>query len=196
VNRCHDARKKRARNRLRLGLDTYAMARHGMEVTAVDLTHVGVSTASERFRQLGLAGEFLVADACCLPFADASFDFVYSFGVLHHVADTRQSIGEVHRLLKPGGEARIMLYRRHSLYELVHRLLGVPFEDKDELCPVVRRFTAEEARALFRDFSRVEISIDYLFGEGYGALFRLMPRWLYEPLSRRWGWHLMIEATK
>jgi len=179
-----------------VGLDTYTMACHGMEVTAVDLTQVGVRTASGRFRRHGLAGEFLVADACRLPFPDLTFDYVYSFGVLHHVADTEQSIGEVYRLLKKGGEARIMLYHRHSLNEIVHRLLGVPFEDKDELCPVVRRFSVAEIRALFRDFSHVEVAIDYLFGEGYGIVFRLMPRRLYETLSRHWGWHLMIKASK
>jgi ubiquinone/menaquinone biosynthesis C-methylase UbiE len=179
-----------------VGLDTFTMANHGLDMIAVDLTHVGVSTAQSRFRRHSRPGLFLAADACHLPFPDASFDYVYSFGVLHHVADTEKSIREVHRLLKPGGQARIMLYHRHSLNELVHRLLGVPFEDKDELCPVVRRFTVPEIRILFSDFSHVQVGVDYLFGEGYGVLFRLTPQWLYDFLSRRWGWHLMVAATK
>lgn len=179
-----------------VGLDTFTIARHGMNITALDLTYVGVSTARSRFRRHGVAGEFAVSDACNLPIADNTFDYVYSFGVLHHVADTDKSIAEVYRVLKPGGQARIMLYHRHSLNELVHRLLRVPFEDKDELCPVVRRYTRAEVAALFKPFSRVEQTLEYVYGEGYGKLFDWTPRWLYNFLSRHWGWHIMISATK
>lgn len=179
-----------------VGLDTYAMASHGLQVTAVDLTDVGVATARRRFLRHRMPADFVATDACYLPFPRDSFDYVYSFGVLHHVADTEKSIREVHRVLKPGGEARVMLYHRRSLNELVHRILSVPFEEKDELCPVVRRFTVNEARDLFRDFSEVEVAVRYLFGEGYGRLFELTPHWLYDILSVRWGWHLMIVARK
>lgn len=179
-----------------VGLDTFTMARQGLRVTAVDLTEVAVRTARQRFERHKIPADFLVTDACHLPFPDNVFDYVYSFGVLHHVADTKASIHEVYRLLRPGGQARIMLYHRRSLNELIHRLLGVPFEDKDELCPVVRRFTVAEVGALFHMFSRTAVSIEYLYGEGYGRLFHLTPGWLYNWLSRRWGWHLMIAATK
>lgn len=179
-----------------VGLDTYTMAKHGLDVTAVDLTQVAIDTVKQRFERHGMPGRFMVADACELPFPDCDFDYVYSFGVLHHTSDTAQSIREVLRVLKPGGEARIMLYHRHSLNELVHRLLGVPFEDKDELCPVVRRYTVPEVHELFRGFSVVDVRIEYLYGEGYGRLFKLTPRWLYDAMSRHWGWHLMISATR
>ena len=179
-----------------VGMDSHRMARHGLKVTGVDLTEVAVRTAQQRFRAEGLAGNFLNADALRLPFPDATFDYVYSFGVLHHAQDTAATIVEVRRLLKPGGEARIMLYHRRSLNELVHRLLGVPFEEKGELCPVVRRFTRAEVRHMFRDFSIVETHLDFVYGEGYGLVFRLTPRWLYRLLSRSVGWHLMIRAVK
>jgi ubiquinone/menaquinone biosynthesis C-methylase UbiE len=179
-----------------VGLDTFTMAKHGMKVTALDLTLVGVYSASQRFARHQLPGNFSVSDACNLPIASNSFDYVYSFGVLHHVADTVKSIQEVYRVLKPGGQARIMLYNRYSLNELVHRLVKVPFEDRDELCPVVRRYTAKEVRALFKDFAKVEQRLEYVYGEGYGKLFDLTPRWLHNLMSRSWGWHIMIMATK
>lgn len=179
-----------------VGLDSYTMARHGLEVTAIDLTTVGVQTAKERFDCNGVKGAFAVTDACHLAFADATFDYVYSFGVLHHAADTDRTLREVYRVLKPGGEALIMLYHRHSLNELVHRLTRVPFEERDELCPVVRRFTRNEVRSMFAQFSSVDIAVEYLFGEGYGALFRLTPRWLYDVLSNHIGWHLMVRGCK
>ncbi len=179
-----------------VGLDSFTMAKHGLEVTALDLTHVGVATAHARFARHGLSGRFAVSDACNLPVGDATFDYVYSFGVLHHTADTEKSIREVFRVLKPGGQARIMLYNRHSLNELVHRLVRVPFEERDELCPVVRRFTEAEVAAMFHQFAKTEQSLEYVFGEGYGALFKLTPVWLHRLLSKYWGWHIMIVATK
>jgi hypothetical protein len=54
----------------------------------------------------------------------------------------------------------------------------------------------DEARHLFCDFANVEIQIEYLYGEGYGKLFKLTPRWIYDLLSARWGWHLMIASKK
>jgi ubiquinone/menaquinone biosynthesis C-methylase UbiE len=179
-----------------IGLDSFTMASHGLDLYAIDLTQVGIRTLKDRFSENRMAGHFNVANACSLPFGNDLFDYVYSFGVLHHVADTGRSIKEVFRVLKPGGEARIMLYHRHSLNELVHRLTGIPFEEKEELCPVVRRFTRGEVRELFNDFATVEIDVEYLYGEGYGAVYRATPGWLYRLLSKRFGWHLMIRATK
>lgn len=179
-----------------VGLDAYAMTQKGMQVTAVDLTEVGIETVKSRFKEEGLTAEFKVADACELPFADNTFDYVYSFGVLHHVADTQKAINEVYRVLKPGGKAKIMLYHRRSLNELVHRMLKVPFEDRDEICPVVRRYTKDEVKHLFASYRSVSQQLDFVYGEGYGRVFHLTPLVLYRFLSKYFGWHIMITAEK
>lgn len=44
-----------------------------------------------------------VGDVSRLPYPDASLDAVFAFGVLHHVPDWRQALGEIARVLKPGG---------------------------------------------------------------------------------------------
>lgn len=179
-----------------IGLDSFEMARHGLRVTAVDLTETAIEMAEKRFRDNKLNGAFSVGDATDLGFGDGSFDYVYSFGVLHHTQDTEKSIREVYRVLKKGGEARIMLYNRRSLNEVVHRITRIPFEARHEICPVVRRFTVGETGQLFSPFSSVQISKDYVYGEGYGWLFKATPMPLYRLLSRTLGWHLMIRAVK
>jgi ubiquinone/menaquinone biosynthesis C-methylase UbiE len=46
---------------------------------------------------------FLTADVLNLPYGNASFEAVFGFGVLHHVPDWQFALGEVVRVLKPGG---------------------------------------------------------------------------------------------
>lgn len=179
-----------------IGLDSFQMAKNGLKLTAIDLTDVAIGIVSERFKNNNLPGQFLVGNATELQFDDNSFDYVYSFGVLHHANDTEKTIQEVYRVLKPGGEAKIMLYNRHSLNEIVHRVTRIPFEDKDELCPVVRRYTIKEINKLFDMFQSVSVKKDFVYGEGYKILFKMTPKPIYNFLSKMMGWHLMISATK
>ncbi len=97
-----------------LGTDGAQFARAGAVYTGVDLTEAAVSLARRRFELEGLAGEFRVADAERLDFTDETFDLVYSHGVLHHTPDTARAVREVHRVLKTGGSAVVMLYHRDS----------------------------------------------------------------------------------
>jgi SAM-dependent methyltransferase len=97
-----------------LGTDGAQFARAGAKYTGVDLTEAAVSLARRNFELQNLRGEFRTADAENLDFADASFDLVYSHGVLHHTPDTARAVGEIHRVLKPGGRAVVMLYHRDS----------------------------------------------------------------------------------
>ena len=107
-----------------LGTDGAQFARAGASYTGVDLTEAAVSLARRRFELEGLPGEFHVADAEALPFANESFDLVYSHGVLHHTPDTARAVEEVRRVLRPGGRAVVMLYHRDSYnYRVNIRLL-------------------------------------------------------------------------
>ncbi len=96
------------------GSEAERFARAGAHYTAVDLTNAAVTITQRRFQLAKLHGRFVQGDAETLPFADGSFDLVYSHGVLHHTPDTARTIREVHRVLSPGGRAMIMLYYRNS----------------------------------------------------------------------------------
>src|SRR6185503_2725620 len=87
------------------GTDLLQFARAGALVTGVDLTPRSIEIARRRFVIYGQQGEFLIGDGENLSFPDESFDVVYSFGVLHHTPDTARAIREVHRVLRPRGQA-------------------------------------------------------------------------------------------
>jgi ubiquinone/menaquinone biosynthesis C-methylase UbiE len=97
-----------------LGTDGAQFAEAGADYTGVDLTNAAVELARKRFELFGLQGTFRTADAENLDFADDSFDLVYSHGVLHHTPETGKAIQEIHRVLRPGGRAIVMLYHRNS----------------------------------------------------------------------------------
>jgi len=97
-----------------LGTDGAQFAEAGADYTGVDLTEAAIELARKRFELFDVKGKFQTADAEDLEFADNSFDVVYSHGVLHHTPDTQKAIDEVHRVLRPGGQAMVMLYHRNS----------------------------------------------------------------------------------
>jgi SAM-dependent methyltransferase len=97
-----------------LGTDGAQFAEAGADYTGVDLTEAAVDLARKRFELFNLLGKFQTADAEKLDFAGETFDLVYSPGVLHHTPETAQAISEIHRVLRPGGRAVVMLYHRDS----------------------------------------------------------------------------------
>lgn len=102
-----------------LGADHQRFAEAGAVLTGIDLTERAIAHVRHRFALLGLASDVRVGDAESLPFPDASFDLVYSWGVIHHSPDTARAARELLRVLKPGGEFRVMIYHRRSLIGLM-----------------------------------------------------------------------------
>jgi ubiquinone/menaquinone biosynthesis C-methylase UbiE len=181
-----------------IGVDSIQLAQRGFKVTAVDLTENALDIARQFAARRGAEIDFQPGNAERLDFPDSSFDAVYSFGVLHHTPDIERSVAEVHRVLRPGGTAYVMLYHRDSLVNLVHRVLRLPFEsprDRKDHCPVVYTFSRAAVRRLFADFASVSVHADYPFTFGFGPLATHSPLLVRRALGRVIGWHLMITAT-
>jgi ubiquinone/menaquinone biosynthesis C-methylase UbiE len=194
-----------------IGTDLAQFARHGASVTDVDLAATHLQLAEENFRLRGLRGRFIHHDAESLPFSDHSFDLVYSNGVLHHTPNTALVVGEIYRVLRPGGRAIVMVYAENSWHywrKLVWRF-GVKERllDKvsmgdimsrsversaNEARPLVKVYTRSRARALFKDFARVDILQRQLLAEELPAMLR----WTLPLAERILGWNLIVKAVK
>lgn len=91
--------------------------------TGIDLTEYAVVSTSRRFKAFEIDGRILRMDAEQLAFAGASFDFIWTWGVIHHSADTARVLREMHRVLRPGGLATVMVYHRSFWYAYVYAAL-------------------------------------------------------------------------
>jgi SAM-dependent methyltransferase len=188
------------------GVDLVHLAAAGARVTAVDLTPEAVSLARRHLEVRGLDATVQEANAERLPFDDGTFDLVYSHGVLHHTVDTQRAIDEVWRVLKPGGEAVIMLYHRHSWFWWLSKVSRTPVEHADADAPIVRAYSIPEVRGLFRRFSTVEVLSERFpvktkkfsgwRGRAFNGVFVPVFNALPTALTKRLGWHLMIHGRK
>ncbi len=141
-----------------LGTDGAQFAEAGADYTGVDLTEAAVELARRRFELFDLPGTFKTADAENLSFADESFDLVYSHGVLHHTPETGKAIQEIHRVLRPGGRAVVMLYHRGSYNYRVNisllRRAGAQLLKWETGIKLVNRITGEPLESL-REHARL-----------------------------------------
>jgi SAM-dependent methyltransferase len=101
------------------------LAERGLAYHGLDISPGPVEMMVHRLRLLG-AGEpdarVKQGSALAIPHPDEFFDVVVSIGCLHHTGNVKRAIGEVERVLRPGGQAMVMLYNRHSY----RRLLTLP----------------------------------------------------------------------
>jgi len=194
-----------------MGTDLAQFARHGAIVTDVDLSEGHLQLAQENFRLRGLTGRFVHHDAESLPFDDGSFDLVYSNGVIHHTPNTARAVAEILRVLKPGGRVIAMVYAENSLQYWRNLVWHYGLKSGDlatksmaeimsrtversgtDARPLVKVYTRERLRSLFRAFGGIRIVQRQISPELVPRRLRtLMP--LVERVA---GWNLIIKAMK
>ena len=94
------------------GSHAQLLTEYAKSFTGIDLAQYSVKSTTERMRLFGLAGTVLQMDAEQMQFGNNSFDLIWTWGVIHHSANTRKILEEMRRVLRPGGEALVMVYHR------------------------------------------------------------------------------------
>lgn len=125
------------------------IASRGCRYYGLDIAAGPVAMMRYRLALLGRECEDRVQQGSALdiPHSDASFDYVYSVGCLHHTGNLHRAVSEVYRVLAPRGKAIVMLYHRHSF----RRLIQVPLRYVRNVLSKRRRYKSfgEVVRALY-----------------------------------------------
>ena len=92
------------------------MADQGADVYALDLSQTVTGRAQRNANGNGLGRRMVCADIREIPFADQSFDLVYTMGTIEHIDEYRDSMAEVLRVLRPGGRAIVGVPHKWNLF--------------------------------------------------------------------------------
>ena len=95
-----------------VGQGTHAqlLAPHCKSFTGIDLTSYAAEMTAHRLKLFNLPGKIMQMDAEEINFANNTFDFIWSWGVIHHSADTHRVLQEMRRVIRPGGKCTVMVY--------------------------------------------------------------------------------------
>lgn len=159
-----------------VGQGTHAqlIATHAKSFAGIDLTEAACAATQRRFELAGLPGKIQQMDAEAMAFPDGSFDFIWSWGVIHHSANTKKVLEEMDRLLRPGGRATVMVYYRSFIqYYLINGILrGLLRREFWKIGDIHRINQAATDGALARYFSIRD------FGKLLGHGFKIEQVWI------------------
>jgi ubiquinone/menaquinone biosynthesis C-methylase UbiE len=185
------------------GSHAQLLAHHSKSFTGIDITDYAVKNTSMRMKCFGYDAKILRMDAEQISFDDNSFDFIWSWGVIHHSSNTNKILAQMSRVLRPGGQAIVMVYHRSLFnYYIVKGLIsgilpGGLFKEKSihktaqywTDGAIARYYTASEWKALCSQFFNVENILVYGQKSGLiplppGKIKDLIMRVIPNPLSR------------
>jgi 2-polyprenyl-3-methyl-5-hydroxy-6-metoxy-1,4-benzoquinol methylase len=206
-----------------IGTDTINFARHGAQVTTVDLSAKSMELAQQRAAVFNLQDKirFLPGNAEQLStFVPVEpYDLIYSFGVIHHTPHPDNVLEELRKYAHPGTVIKIMVYHRRS-YKVAWILAAEgkgQFWKLSEIiaknaeaqtgCPIAYTYTRKEGRELLErhGFKVAKVEVDHIFPYRIRdyvqyryvrePYFAWMPPPMFRALERRIGWHLLLTAS-
>jgi ubiquinone/menaquinone biosynthesis C-methylase UbiE len=200
------------------------LACHGAEYHGLDIAENAVKMTKHRLEQNNLSGQVVVDSMIHCPFPDNYFDYVVSIGCFHHTGNMQRCIEQTYRVLKPGGNAVIMVYNKFSLRQwvkwpkittknLVSQLVNKDNRSKalmsqrqaydasindNVAAPETEFFSKKEIKNIFSSFKRTKVTcenFDDYFKWNF-LEFGARSNYLDSIWARRLGLDLYIQATK
>jgi SAM-dependent methyltransferase len=198
---------------LGFGTVSQRLAEAGFDYHGLDIAVGPVEIVRERMRRLAVPDverRVVQGSALEIPHSDGSFGHLVTIGCLHHTGDLPRALSEVHRVLRPGGTAMVMLYNRHSWRQLMLHARSIRDADKrgaydtnvaGEAAPETVYVTARQVRdELFAPFADVRIerhNFDPVVLAGFRGLAVTIPRQrLLANVARVLGLDLYIHARR
>jgi ubiquinone/menaquinone biosynthesis C-methylase UbiE len=189
------------------GSDFIRFARGGATLHGIDLTINSIHLVRKRLALENKSAFISQGDAENLPYPNDYFDFVYSWGVVHHTDDTQKAINEIIRVTKDNGTICVMIYHRHSLVGLQCWIINALLKGKPwlSLSEVVyeniesigtKAFSISEAKSMFSDLSNLKISPIVTPYDVRLTRSKFLPSWVQSMIPNRLGWFLAIQGKK
>jgi ubiquinone/menaquinone biosynthesis C-methylase UbiE len=188
-----------------IGFDTVQFAQHGARVTAIDVSPRALELAQKHLQYHGLKPELELGNAEALCFDDETFDFVVARGLLMFTPDDRRVVQEILRVLKPGGEAQLLLHNRFSWYVVLGSISGTAPVHERGTPPINRLYSLRQARKMAERFSSYRISFGRppaptnrtgIPAQLFNGVFVPLARCIPEVLMRPFGYYIIVNAVK
>lgn len=197
-----------------MGTDHLQLAKRGGIMHGIDIAPTSKEITEQLFKLYNYSSELIIGDVENMPYKDSTFDFIYSFGVIHHTPNIEKAINEIYRVLKPGGKCYIAVYNKNSWYFrynvflknwIINKgyrkrtlkqqvsLIENPGTNENLL---VKLHTKKEIEKMFKEFSHKKITINHLTKNELGNFDLIFTNNIKEYLKRKIGWYIIIRAQK
>jgi ubiquinone/menaquinone biosynthesis C-methylase UbiE len=189
-----------------IGTAAQSFIENGANYTGIDLSDRSIEIAKQRLDIFNLSGKLFQANIEELnDIENKEFDLIYSFGVLHHTPNIDVAIRNIFKMLKVGGEFKLMLYAKNSLknFEIQD---GLDQYEAQNGVPIANVYTNDEIHSILKDFKNISIKQTHIFPykiEEYKQYvyekkdyFKHMPQDVFDCLEKNLGWHLCITCNK
>lgn len=205
-----------------IGTDTISFARHGANVTAIELSEKSLEIARKRSEIFGFQNNIQFYQGNAEQLSDflpkEQYDLIYSFGVIHHSPHPDRIINQIRQYVHDNTIIKLMVYNRYSwkvLWILSNygkgkfwkmKELIAQYSEAQEGSPITYTYTKNEFKKLLEDngFSVNEIKIRHILPYSISEYikykykkvwyFRYIPKFLFQFLERNFGWHLCVDA--
>jgi SAM-dependent methyltransferase len=185
------------------GIITTAIARRGVNVSAIDSLHEMVERTMAMAEREGLAARVSarVGQIDDVPFADATFDLVVLIGVTEWLVSLTAPLQEIFRVLKPGGHLIISADNNWPLHQILDPVFNPALKPfKSRIGRILRAAGLRTRRPRFHAYSLAGIDhelahagFDKIAGQtfGFGPFTFCNRRLLNEQAG--WNWHLRLQ---
>jgi SAM-dependent methyltransferase len=206
-----------------IGTDTINFARHGAQVTTVDLSDKSMALARQRAEVFGLQDRIRFcpgnAEELTTFVPVEPYDLIYSFGVIHHTPHPDAVLEQLRQYSHPGTTLKIMVYYKwswkvgwiiategHGKFWKLDDLVARSSEAQTG-CPITYTYSRASGKALLErhGFKVTDVAVDHIFPYRIPdyvqyryvrePYFAWMPPAMFRALEKRAGWHLCLTAT-
>lgn len=204
-----------------LGYDAYQFCKHGAMYMGIDLTPDNPRIAKNNLAFFGYEATVLEMDCEHLSLAE-KFDYIFSFGVLHHTPNIQKALKNIYNALDDTGEAQLIVYYKRSIYYMLTVVLydwilkmkffKISLADRRSQIeyttsggkPLVNVYSKKELHTLCKNagFKVIQTDIRKLVRDDlpgipvFMKVYKYIPdSWLYF-LSKRFGWYLSVRLVK